>query len=217
MNSFERLKEICRVACHERNACESGFKALMNAETIPQILTVWRQNWDDVYKSKFSDIMAANIVSVFEESRDIFHANEVYVNEPAEKGLLIISSPQQTVEVSGRAHAYLFTAAEVTARGNAQVYCRYNGAVVTLHDHAYGKFEAGTAHVYDFASANGMFQECHTYNAAQVTVNSGKVIDHGHRRITVYDGNVFSDHTRNIEIDGQTRLYPLSEYNNIKE
>ena len=110
------------------------------------------------------------------------------------------------------------TAAEVTARGNAQVYCRDNDAVVMLREHSYGKFEAGTAHVYDFSEANGTFTECHTYNAAQVVINGGRLIDHGHRRIAAYVGaQVFSDTTRNIEIGGQARLYPLSEYNNIKE
>lgn len=218
MNNFERLKEICRTACHERNACEPGFKALMNAETIPQILQVWRQNWDDVYRSRYYDIMSKNIVGVFEESKDLFHGNEVYVNEPAERGLLIIASPTQPIEVTGSARAYLFTAAEVTARENAQVYCRDKDAVVTLRDHSYGKFEAGMISVYDFSEADGTFTECHTYNAAQVVINGGRLIDHGHRRIAAYVGaQVYSDTPRNIEIGGQARLYPLSEYNNIKE
>lgn len=218
MTEFEKLKEICRVAAHERSACEQGFKALMETQSFADIMRVWRDNWDDIYNSKYADIMAEKIVGVFAEASDLFHASEVYVNEPADKGLLIVSHPQQPIVVEGRARAYLFTAAEVTARENAQVYCRDKDAVVSLRDHAYGQFKDGTAHVYDFSEAKGVFRECHTYNAAEVVANGGKVIDHGHRRIAAYVGtSVYSDTTRNIEIGGQARLYPLSEYKNIKE
>lgn len=218
MTEFEKLKEICRVAAHERSACEQGFKALMETQSFADIMRVWRENWDDIYNSKYADIMAKKIVGVFAEAKDLFHASQVYVNEPAEMGLVIVSSPQQPIEVSGRAKAYLFTAAEVTARDNAQVYCRDKEAVVTLRDHAYGHFKDGTARVYDFSEAKGVFRECHTYNAAEVMANGGKVVDHGHRRIAAYvDTSVYSDTTRNIEIGGQALLYPLSEYDNIKE
>lgn len=217
-DSFEQLMNICKTAAHDRNACTEGYAQLLRAENIPQILQVWRQNWDDVYRSRYHDIMAKNIVGVFEQSKDLFHASEVFVNEPAERGLLIIASPTQPIEVTGTARAYLFTAAEVTARDNAQVYCRDNDAMVTLRDHSYGKFEAGTVSVYDFSEADCTFAECHTYNASQVVINGGRLIDHGHRRIAAYVGaKVYSDTPRNIEIGGQARLYPLSEYNNIKE
>ena len=117
MTSFEQLMNICKSAAHDRNACTEGYAQLLRAENIPQILHVWRQNWDDVYRSRYYDIMAKNIVGVFDQSKDLFHASEVFVNEPAEKGLLIIASPTQPIEVTGSARAYLFTAAEVTARG----------------------------------------------------------------------------------------------------
>lgn len=218
MTPFEELMNICKTAAHDRAACANGYAQLLKAENFGQILNVWRQNWDDVYNSRYADIMAEKIEAGFEKWADEFHAAGFYLNEPIETGTLIICNPKETVEVGGRAEAYLFTPAEVTARDNAQVYCRYEGAVVTLYDHAYGQFKGGTAHVHDFAEAKGVFEDCHTYNAAEVVANGGNVIDHGHRRIAAYMGTrVYSDTTRNIEVSGQARIYPLAEYNNIKE
>ena len=40
--------------------------------------------------------------------------------------------------------------------------------------------------VREFASASGTMT-CHTYNAAEVMIAGGTLIDHGHRRITASD------------------------------
>ena len=63
--------------------------------------------------------------------------------------------------------------------------------------------------VYNFAHAEGQMQ-CTTYNAAEVVIQGGTLVDHGHRRIAAYGGTrVYSDATKGIEIGGQARKYPL--------
>ena len=201
MNNFDLLKEICRKACHERNACKPGFEALMNTETIPQIMQVWKDNWDDVYRSRYADIIVTWMAQ-FDQS---------YVNEDREDGYVIVSNPGRTISVGGTARAYLFTAAEVTATDNAQVYCRTSGVKVTLRGHAYCHSEARDAvvTVYNFAHAEGQMQ-CTTYNAAEVVIQGGTLVDHGHRRIAAYGGTrVYSDATKGIEIGGKARKYPM--------
>lgn len=212
MNGFERLKEICRVACHERNACKDGFEALLKTGSVADILAVWKANWEDVYESKYADIMVENITSVYQELQDEFRASGVFVNEDSDKGLVIVSNPTGPLRFGGTAHVYIFTAADVTATENAQVYCRAEGSHIILQGHSFGKFKAGEVTVKEFAEAsgNGVF---HTYNAADVAVSSGKVIDHGHRRIAAYGGTeVYSDAVRNIILGGQARQFPLSDY-----
>ena len=211
MDNFEKLKEICRQACHERNACEQGFKALMNTETIPQIMQVWKDNWDDVYRSRYSDIMVHRLTELNPSAVEEMRKGGVYVNEDREDGYVIVSNPGRTISVGGTARAYLFTAAEVTATDNAQVYCRTAGAKITLRGHAYCHSEARDAEVtvYNFAHAEGQMQ-CATYNAAEVVIQGGTLVDHGHRRIAAYGGTrVYSDATKGIEIGGQARQYPM--------
>lgn len=211
MDNFEQLKEICRQACHERSACEHGFKALMNTETIPQIMQVWKDNWDDVFRSRYSDIMVHRLTELNPSAVEEMRKGGVYVNEDRDDGYVIVSNPDRTINVGGTARAYLFTAAEVTATDNAQVYCRTSGVKVTLRGHAYCHSEARDAvvTVYNFAHAEGKMQ-CTTYNAAEVVIQGGTLIDHGHRRIAAYGGTrVYSDATKGIEIGGQARKYPV--------
>lgn len=216
MDSFEQLKEICRKACHERNACKPGFEALMRTETIPQIMDVWKRNWDDVFRSRYADIIVDRITKLDPSVVDEMRKGGVYVNEDRDDGYVIVSNPDRPISVGGTARAYLFTAAEVTATENAQVYCRTAGAKITLRGHAYCHSEARDAvvTVYNFAHAEGQMQ-CTTYNAAEVVIQGGTLTDHGHRRIAAYGGTrVYSDATKGIEIGGQARQYPISENEN---
>lgn len=214
MTDFEQLKEICRVACHERNACKPGFEALMQTESIGAILAVWRKNWDDIFASKFADVMVKNIVKVYTTAKAEFNAAEVFVNEPSERGLVIVCDAPQPIEVGGTAKAYIFAPSEVRATDNAQVYCRTAGSKITLRGHAYARIEdKGTSvDVYDFARADGAMR-CDTHNAAEVVITAGTLRDYGHRRIAAYGGaRIYSDATRGIELDDQSRQYPLNEY-----
>ena len=215
METFDELKEICRRACHERNACKEGFEALMQAESIGGILAVWRKNWHDVYKSKYADVMADNIVGVYARMGDEFRRSEVYVNESSERGLVIICRPTARICLGGTAKGYIFgTDAEVEATDNAQVYCRTAGVMISLLGHAYCSCENREAvvAVRNFAQAHGEMQ-CHTWNAAQVVITNGTLCDHGHRRISAYGGaRIYSDATKGIELGGQARQYPLAEY-----
>ena len=215
-NNFEQLKEICRVACHERNACKQGYEALMKTENIGQIMQVWRNNWDDVFRSRYSDIMVKRLVELSPSALDEMRKGGVFVNEDSERGLVIISNPTGPISVGGTARAYIFTPAEVTATDNAQVYCRTAGSKITLRGHAY----CGSEHrdtdvtVYNFSKAQGQMR-CTTYNAAEVIIQGGTLCDHGHRRIAAYGGTkVYSDTAKGIELGGQSRLYTLAEIDN---
>lgn len=157
-NDFEKLKEICRVACHERNACKEGFEALLAADTTAQLMQVWRKNWQDIYESKFSDVMAARIAEVARSTkmrREMKQA-DVYVNESSDRGLIIISRPRGTVFVSGNAKAYVFAGpAAVEATDHAQVFCKATGTTLTLRGHAFGVAKAGNVTLYDRAFLKG--------------------------------------------------------------
>lgn len=201
-NNFTQLKEICREACHERNACKPGFEALMRTETIPQIMQVWKDNWDDVYRSRYPDIIATWMARFDQSMMDEMRKGGVYVNEDRDSGYVIVSNPDRPISVGGTARAYLFTAAEVTATDNAQVYCRTAGAKITLRGHSYCHCETRDAvvTVCDFAHADGQMQ-CHTYNAAEVVIQGGVIFDHGHRLIKAdKETKLYSKAKKGIEL-----------------
>jgi hypothetical protein len=216
MTNFERLKEICRKACHERNACKPGFEALMQTNSVAGILNVWRDNWQDVYESKYADIMANEIASVYADMRDDFIANNVFVNEPTDKGLLIVSVPyaavsQQPITVSGTAKCYIFGSGSVIAKDNAEVYCRDEEGHVTLTDHSQGYFKAGQIEIRNYAKANGSFTG-HCYNAAYIILRGGSLVDHGHLEISAWnDAAVYSNSHKKIELHGNARLLPITK------
>lgn len=211
MSNFDELKEICRVACHERNACKSGFEALMQAESIREILAVWRQNWQDIFQSKFAEVMVKNIVNVYATSKDEFNAADVYVNEHSERGLVIVCGAEEPVFVGGTAKAYIFTPSYVTATDNAQVYCRTAGSTIILKGHSHAGIENADTNVEvrEFATANGSMT-CQTWQAAEVSIGYGTVTDYGHRRIIASGGAVvFSNAIKGIELSGDAVQHPI--------
>lgn len=212
MTGFERLKEICREAAHERNACKEGYVALMQTESVSDIMQVWKDNWEDVYESKYADIVVREIENIYDEMGDEIRAAGVYVNEDSDGGIIIISNPKKKIHVRGTARAYVFTKADVTATDNAQVYNRSSNAQVTLRGHSYGNMKTGTCTVKNFAEAKGKGTFV-TYNAARLIAEGGIVVDNGHKHISAYGGTrVYSDNSRHIELNGQARQRPLIEY-----
>ena len=212
MTDFEQLKEICRMAAHERNACKPGFEALMRTESIADIMQVWRDNWDDIFRSRYADIMVQQLQQISPSLINAFAQGGVYVNRDIDNGYVIISNPQREVHVGGTARAYVFTDAQVVATGNAQVYCRA-AATITLQGHAYCMCEHKQAQVsiHNFAKAQGVMQaQC--YNAAQVIITGGTLTDYGHRRIAAYGtSKIYSNTTRHIELDGDSCILELNE------
>ena len=181
---YEQFKEEWKVACKERHACTKGYQQLLASQSVADVLATAVANWTDVYKSKFADFMAENIVRQFEGLRDEFHEAGFFVNEPSDKGICVVCRPDGPLEFGGRARVYVFAQAEVTARDLAQVYCRNKDSVVRLYGNAYGKIEAGRVWAYDFATVDS-HEECWCHDRTTVTISGGVVHDEGHRRINI--------------------------------
>jgi len=80
MDGFNDLKEICRMACHERQACKPGFEAMLLAENTAQMMQVWRQNWNDIYSSKFADLMPQVVAGLSRQLIQEMRQADVFVN-----------------------------------------------------------------------------------------------------------------------------------------
>ena len=156
MESFEELKAVCNAACHERHACRQGFEAMLLAETTAELMHVWRQNWNDIYESKYADIMTAKIATVSGKLKRDMRRSDVFVNESSDRGLVIVCRPVRPVSVGGRAKCYVFGGdASVTATDHAQVYCRSKGVKIILRGYASAKIEAGDCEIFDRSFLKG--------------------------------------------------------------
>ena len=150
MDGFNDLKEICRMACHERQACKPGFEAMLLAENTAQMMQVWRQNWNDIYSSKFADLMPQVVAGLSRQLIQEMRQADVFVNENSRRGLVIVCQPQRKVRIGGTARAYVFGGdAEVEATDHAQVYCRHEGVRIILRGYASAKVRAGECEIYD--------------------------------------------------------------------
>ena len=156
MESFEELKEICRAACHERHACQDGFAAMLMADNTADLMHVWRRWWQDIYVSKYADIMTARIATATGRLRREMRQSDVFVNEPTERGLLIVCQPERPITVGGRARCYVFgSGVEVVAVDHAQVFCRTKGVRITLRGYATAKVEAGDCELFNRSFLKG--------------------------------------------------------------
>ncbi len=158
---YEQFKEEWKQACKERHACAKGYQQLLASRSVADVLQTAVANWGDVYRSKFADFMAENIVRQFEGLRDEFHEAGFFVNEDSDKGFCIVCRPDRPLRFSGRARVYIFAGkAEVEARGMAQVYCRSEDAEVRMYESTYGKIEAGKVWAYGAArvEAHGWYE-----------------------------------------------------------
>lgn len=180
---YEQFMQECMAACRERHACQPGYHMLLESKTVPEILMTVARNWDDVWKSRYSDIVAQNITRWFDGLEDEFHASGFFVNEETNKGIVFVSHPDRILSFTGRAKVYIFAKAHVIAKDNVQVYCRDKNSEIELYDTSYGKIEAGRVIVHDMAEVES-WQECVCFDKTKVYALGGILHNKGHRLLS---------------------------------
>ena len=174
MESFEELKETCRMACHERNACKDGFAAMLDSANTAELMHVWRRWWEDIYESKYADIMTERIATVRGRLRREMRRSDVYVNESSDRGLVIVCHPPGPVRVGGTAKCYVFgSGADVTAGDHAQAYVRDGGVKLTLRGYATAKVKAGDCLCHDRTLLKGAPDSVELHGQARFEKGNG--------------------------------------------
>lgn len=179
---YEGFMNICKTACHERQACKVGYEQLLQSEDVGSILATMYHNWADVWGSKFADVVANRIVEVFDGLEDEFHAEGFYVNEETTRGRVIVANPAKPLRFDGKAEVYIFSKAHVMAFGECKVYCRDAESEIELYDNAYGKIMKGKVWAHNWSMVES-HQECTCYNATSILASEGVLYDNGHRRL----------------------------------
>ena len=180
---YTQLMKECKAACRERNACQEGYADLLRAENVVEILNVAVRNWNDVYRSKYADIVADNIIRWFDGLEKDFHEAGIFVNEETRKGIVIVSNAAELLTFGGNARIYVFGDADIEAYDNCEVYCRCSDATIELHDYASGVIERGKVYAYDWSSVES-HEKCFCYDYSSVVISKGICHDKGHRRLS---------------------------------
>ena len=158
MTPFEILKTTCTNACHTRHACAEGYRAMLAAENVSQMMAVWRANWEDIVESKYADIINDRLPAAYPTLRKEMNAAGIYVNEcpkmAPEYVRVLVTDTGSEVHVYDYARAYVLGQAKVTAHGHSQVYNFKQDADITLTDRSYGYIAAGKVTRLGFSTLN---------------------------------------------------------------
>ena len=202
MTPFEILKTTCTQACHDRHACAEGYRAMLAAENISQMMAVWRANWEDIVESKYADIINDRLPAAYPTLRKEMNAAGIYVNEcprvAPEFVRVLVTECDHIVDIHDYAKGYVLGGATVRAWDHSQVYSdRSDKAIIALQDHAYGHVSKGWVSAVNAAQL---------WTAADAVLN-GSVICEAH------GGTVKAYAYRKLEASGDTHVYAASERN----
>lgn len=213
MTSFDQLKQICTHACHDRHACAEGYRAMLAAENVSQLMAVWRENWEDLVESKYADIINDQLPALYLDPtlKSEMNAAGIYVNEcpqtAPEYVLVIVTDYILIVDIYDYAKCYVLGNSTVCAWGHSQVYSEKNEkAVIALYDYAYGHASKGLAlafgHSRLWTSTNAALNGSVTCEA-----HGGELRVSSYLKIEAYgDTKVFSKTDRNITLFGNAKI-----------
>ena len=202
MTPFELLKTACTHACHDRHACAEGYRAMLAAENVSQMMAVWRSNWEDIVESKYADIINDRLPATYPTLRKEMNAAGIYVNEcpkmAPEYVRVLVTNYDYIVEIHDYARCYVLGEATVMAWDHSQVYSDLcDQAIIELYDHAYGHVGKGWVQAR---------------NSSQLWTAAGAVLN-GSVMCEAHGGTVKALAYRKLEASGDTQVYAASERN----
>ena len=211
MTPFDTLKSYCTTACHTRHACAEGYRAMLAAKNVSQLMAVWRANWEDIVESKYADIINDHLPALYPTLRKEMNAAGIYVNEcpqtAPEYVLVIVTDNDHIVEINDYAKCYVLGKARVRVLDHAQVYSEKNDrAIINLYDYSYGHVSKGNTvafgHSRLWTSTNASL-----YGSVTCEAHGGELRVSSYLKIEAYgDTKVFSKTDRNITLYGNAHI-----------
>ena len=215
MTPFELLKTACTHACHDRHACAEGYRAMLAAENVSQMMAVWRANWEDIVESKYADIINDRLPAAYPTLRKEMNAAGIYVNEcpkmAPEYVRVLVTDYDYIVEIHDYAKCYVLGEATVRAWDHSQVYSdRCDQAVIELYDHAYGHVGKG---VVMASNTTQLWTAAYAvlYGSVICEAHGGTVKAHAYRKLEASgDTEVYAASERNIILSGNATIHSLT-------
>lgn len=212
-DAYKLLKNTCARACHDRHACVNGYKQMLAATNVSQMMATWRDNWEDVVEGKFADIICTELPRQYPLLKDEMNKAGIYLNECPENAqffiLVLVTDCDKDISIRGKASAYILGEATVSAYGHAQVYSsRCDKARIFLHDYAYGNIKKGKVVACDRSrlecSSVAMIDGC-----VECTMKGGEAYVVACKQLYAYNRTiVYSSTSNRIHIDESSQLKP---------
>lgn len=218
---FQLLKDTCNTACHERRACANGYRQMLQSQNVSQMMATWRDNWEDVTESKYSDIIRTELPKQYDGLKEEMNAAGIYMNECPEGAKrfvkVIVTKSDTPVHIYGEANAYILDSAKVVAHDHAHVYnIKAKHSKVELLDYAYGNVRCGSliarcrSRVVSSGSAKVTLD-----GSVDCEANGGSVTAISYRRIDAsVDAIVYAHNGHCIYLAEDASIKPLNSENN---
>lgn len=218
---YKILKEICYQACRERGACANGFKDMMLANDATEMMKVWRKYWEDIYTSKYADIVNNKFAPIYECLKKEINSVGIFYNEiptnTSSHTMVLVGDNDQFLTFRGDLLVFIIGKCHVTAYDNVQVFSRAGDSFISLKGYANGNIKKGYV-VCDDHSVCICEDRCETHGLCSVTIKGGKLVDYGHKNITMIGGEIHSANLDKVFISKETKIiYEKSYSNNIKK
>ena len=211
MTPFEILKTTCTKACHDRHACAEGYRAMLAAENVSQMMAVWRANWEDIVESKYADIINDSLPAAYPTLRKEMNAAGIYVNEcprmAPEFVRVLVTDHDSIVDIYDYAKCYVLGEATVRAWGHSQVYSdRCDESIIELYAHAYGHVGKGRVQAGNFSQL-WTTADAVLYGGVTCEAHGGTVKAYSYRKLEAYgDTKVYAASERNITLYGNAKF-----------
>lgn len=209
-SAFFLLKDTCKKACQERNACVVGYKQMLSSDNINQMMATWRANWEDIVGSKYAEIIKEKLPAQYIQLKKQMNLAGVYLNDcpysANELTLVIITGSRVPICIHGKAQAYVLGEAEVLVYDHAQIYNKRSDAIITLNDYSYGDISAGK--VYAFGRSKIKCScEAVINGAVECYADGGVVNAYNYRNITARNNTiVYSPVVKNIRLMDNAKI-----------
>lgn len=153
--AFKQFKEVCYQACHDRNACPAGFRKLLASENIYQLMATWRNSWDSIVESKYSDLIRTKLKPFYLIFKYEMNKAGIYLNECPQNApdfvRVLITDTDRTVKIYDYAQAYVLGNAKVEAYGHSRIYnTKADDAIVILNEYSIGYVRRGHVIARDY-------------------------------------------------------------------
>lgn len=215
-DAYQIFKETCTRACHARHACADGYKQMLAAENVSQMMNTWRCNWEDIVESKYADIICIELPKHYSALKAEMNQSGIYLNECPTNAKsfvsVLVTDFKDVVHVYGDAKAYIIGKAEVHGHDHSQIYnSKSDDAEVVLFDYAFGKILSGRVTARDRSTL-----QCSCLAVLNGSVKcsafGGSVYAYAYREVNASrDTVVYSNSRRDIFLHGTAHIEPLNK------
>jgi len=214
---FEEAKNAVLDIARKNGSCIPGFKDAMNVDNFNQMVAIFKKYIAELLgRGMHSDDVFPFLEAHYEANAEEFQKQGLFYNCNADRGIVFIHNPKETIYVGGTSESYVYGKSEVDASGHAKVFAKEE-SIVHLREFSSGTFDGNAVgYLHDRSSGNAQGNNfIHTYDSSTLVAGGTSTVDaNGWQSITaIGDAEVYAHSPRKIYMNGNKKLNlkPLDE------